>query len=141
MKVKILKINENAIIPKYATPGDAGMDLYSMEDYVLKSGERKLFLTGIKMEFSKNYYTRIAPRSGLALKYGIDTLGGVIDSGYRGEYGIILINHGEKDFKVEKGMKIAQVIFEKIGRAKFAIVNELKDTKRKDGGFGHTGNK
>lgn len=139
MKVKILKINENAIIPKYATPGDAGMDLYSMEDYILKPGERKLFPTGLKMEYSKNYYTRIAPKSGLALKYGIDTLAGVIDSGYRGEYGVILINHGKEDFEVKKGMKIAQVIFEKIGRAKLIEVKELKETKRKDGAYGSTG--
>lgn len=139
MKVKILKINENAIIPKYAMPGDAGMDLYSMEDYVLKPGERKLFPTGFKMEYSKNYYTRIAPKSGLALKYGIGTLAGVIDSGYRGEYGVILINYGKEDFEVKKGMKIAQVIFEKIGRAKLIEVKELKKTKRKDGAYGSTG--
>lgn len=139
MKVKILKVNENAIIPKYATPGDAGMDLYSIEDYILKPGERKLFPIGIKMEFSKNYYTRIAPKSGLALKYGVDVLAGVIDSGYRGEYGVMLINHSKEDFKVDKGMKIAQVIFEKIGRANLVEVKELKDTKRHEGGFGHTG--
>jgi len=139
MKVKILKINENAIIPEYATPGDAGMDLYSIEDYILKPGERKLFPTGLKMEYSKNYYTRIAPKSGLALKYGIGILAGVIDSGYRGEYGVILINHGTKDFEVKKGMKIAQVIFEKIGRAKLIEVKKLKETKRKDGAYGSTG--
>lgn len=139
MKVKILKIHEDAVIPKYATSGDAGMDLYSIEDYVLKVGERKLFPIGLKMEFSKNYYTRIAPKSGLALKYGIDVMAGVIDSGYRGEYGVLLINNGEAEFKVEKGMKIAQVIFEKIGRASFIEVKELTETERKNGGYGHTG--
>lgn len=139
MIVKILKINDDAIIPKYSTPGDAGMDLCSIEDYILEPGERKLFPTGIKMSYSKNYYTRIAPRSGLALKYGIDVLAGVIDSGYRGEYGVILINHGQESFKVEKGMRIAQLIFEKIGRARFIKVKKLTETKRKNGGFGHTG--
>ncbi|HQL11928.1 MAG TPA: dUTP diphosphatase [bacterium] len=139
MIVKILKINKDAIIPNYVIKGDAGLDLYSLEDYVLKPGERKVFFTGIKMEFSKRYYARIAPKSGLALKYGIDTLGGVIDSSYRGEYGVILINHGKEDFKIEKGMKLAQIIFERIGKAKFKIVSNLKDTERRDGAFGHTG--
>ncbi len=139
MLVKILKVNKDAVMPNYATNGDAGLDLYSLEDYILKPGERKIFFTGIKMEFSKKYYVRVAPKSGLALKYGIDTLGGVVDSGYRGEYGVILINHGQENFNVEKGMKIAQIIFERIGRAKFKVVSNLSDTERKDGAFGHTG--
>ena len=139
MLVKILKVNKDAVMPNYATNGDAGLDLYSLEDYILKPGERKIFFTGIKMEFSKKYYVRVAPKSGLALKYGIDTLGGVVDSGYRGEYGVILINHGQENFNVEKGMKIAQIIFERIGRSKFKVVSKLSDKERKDCAFGHTG--
>lgn len=138
MKVKIKKLSNDAIIPKYATKGDAGMDLFSIEDYTLKPGERKIFSLGFTLEFSKKYYARIAPKSGLALKYGIDTMAGVVDSGYRDEYKVILINLGTEDFVVTKGMKIAQLIFEKIGRAKMIEMKKLSESDRK-GGFGSTG--
>lgn len=138
MKVKLQKLNSEAIMPKYAINGDAGMDLFSLEEYILKPGERKIFSLGFTLEFPKKYYARIAPKSGLALKYGIDVLAGVVDSGYRDEYKVILINTGSEDFKIEKGMKIAQLIFEKIGRAKIKEVLSLSKSDRK-GGFGHTG--
>ena len=91
------------------------------------------------MEIPIGYYGRVAPRSGLAFKNGIDTLAGVIDAGYRGEIAVIIINHGKEDFKIEKGNRIAQMIFEKIDQAEFEEVEELNITERGDGGFGSSG--
>lgn len=139
IKVKIAKTSNDAILPKYATSQDAGCDLYGIEDVVLKPGERISIKTGIKIEIPIGYYGRVAPRSGLAFKNGIDTLAGVIDAGYRGEIGVILINHGKEDFKIEKGNRIAQMIFEKIDQAEFEEVEELSTTDRGDGGFGSSG--
>ena len=139
IKVKILKISADAILPKYATDHDAGCDLYGLEDAILKPGERISIKTGIKMEIPIGYYGRVAPRSGLAFKNGIDTLAGVIDAGYRGEIAVIIINHGKEDFKIEKGNRIAQMIFEKIDQAEFEEVEELNTTERGDGGFGSSG--
>lgn len=141
IKVKIKKIKENAIIPKYAHKDDAGMDLYSAEDYTLKPGERILVSTGIKIAVPKGYEAQIRPKSGLALNHGISIVNtpGTIDSPYRGEVGIITINHGKKDFKIEKGKKIAQMIFNKVEDAEFEEVEELENTTRGEGGFGSTG--
>jgi len=139
IKVKIVKISADAIMPKYATNQDAGCDLCGLEDVVLKPGERISIKTGIKMEIPIGYYGRVAPRSGLAFKNGIDTLAGVIDAGYRGEIAVIIINHGKEDFKIEKGNRIAQMIFEKIDQAEFEEVEELNITERGDGGFGSSG--
>lgn len=141
LKVKISKTKENAIIPKYATLNDAGCDLCSTEDYILEPGERLVVSSGLKMEIPIGFYGRVAPRSGLSVKNGIDTLAGVIDSGYRGEIGVVIINHGYEDFKIEKGTKVAQMIFEKIDQAEFEEVEELSNSERGAEGFGHSGNK
>lgn len=141
IKVQITRIKENAVIPKYAHKGDAGVDLYSCEDYSLKPGERVLVSTGIKISVPNGYEAQIRPRSGLALKHGISVCNtpGTIDSGYRGEIGVILINHGNEVFKVEKGTRVCQMIFNKVEEADFEEVKELDETKRGAGGFGHTG--
>lgn len=139
IKVKIIKISEDAIIPKYATSQDAGCDIYSIENVLIKSKEFKSIKTGIKIEIPNGYYGRIAPKSGLALKNGIDTLAGVVDSGYRGEINVVLINNSDNDFKIEKGSKIAQIIFEKIDQAIFEEVKELNESDRGGNGFGSTG--
>jgi len=141
LKIKIKKIKENAILPHYAHDGDSGVDLYSTEDYVLKPGERVLVSTGIKMAIPKGYEGQVRPKSGLALKHGITTCNspGTIDSGYRGEVRVIVINHGNEEFKITSGMKIAQMIFNKVEEAEFEEVEELDDTKRGQGGFGSTG--
>ena len=109
IKLKVKKTHPDAILPRYSHPYDAGMDLFSCEDYILKSNEWKLTGTGLKVEIPKGYEMQIRPRSGLALKHGISVLNtpGTIDSGYRGEVGVILINHGNEGYNVkkEKGLR------------------------------------
>ena len=116
MKLLVEKIDEKAIIPFKAHDGDAGMDLFSVEEITLEPMERKLIHTGIKIQLPKNTEAQIRPRSGLALKHGITVLNtpGTIDEGYRGEIGIILINFSKEEFKIEKGMKIAQMVIKPI---------------------------
>jgi len=143
IQIKIKKIKENAIIPKYVHQGDAGVDIYSTEDYVLKPGERVLVSTGIKIAVPKGYEAQIRPKSGLALNNGISIVNtpGTIDAGYRGEVGIIAINLGKESFKIEKGKKIAQMVINKVEEAEFEEVEELDNTTRGEGGFGSTGHK
>lgn len=140
MKLKIQKIAD-VPLPKYAHKGDAGMDLYSAEDLVLKPGERKLVSAGIKIAVPEGYEAQVRPKSGLTLNHGITILNtpGTIDSGYRGEVKCILVNHGQEDFKIEKGSKIAQMVINKIETAEIEEVSELDETKRGEGGFGSTG--
>jgi len=141
IKVKIKRIKDNAVIPSYAHDGDAGVDLYSTEDYLLKPGDRILVSTGITIAIPKGYEAQTRPKSGLALNKGLSIANtpGTIDSGYRGEVGIIAINLGKEDIKIEKGKKVAQMVFNKVEEAKFEEVEELDSTKRGDGGFGSTG--
>ncbi|MDD5086980.1 MAG: dUTP diphosphatase [Candidatus Nanoarchaeia archaeon] len=141
LKVKIKRVSASAIIPCYAHDGDAGVDLYSDEDCVLKPGERKLVKTGIKISIPYGYEAQVRPKSGLALNHGISLCNsvGTIDSGYRGEICVILINHGSEEFKVKKAIKIAQMVFNKFKEAEFQEVEELDETKRNQGGFGSTG--
>lgn len=142
-QLKVKKIDSKAKLPQYAHPDDAGMDLYSIEEKIIKPGESTLIRTGIKIELPKNTEAQIRPRSGLALKHGITVLNtpGTIDEGYRGEIGIILINHGREDFKVVESMKIAQMLIKPIYKAEVIEVEELSKTKRNEGGFGSTGTK
>lgn len=138
--MKIKKLLDNAVTPKKGSDGAAGYDLYSTDSYTLKPGERRLFKTGISMAIPSHLYGRVAPRSGLAYKSGIDVMAGVIDSDYRGDIGVILINHGVHNFVVNEGDRIAQLIFEKIGYVDyFDVVDELPDSVRGEGGYGHTG--
>ena len=141
MKLLVEKINQKAIIPFQAHEGDAGMDLFSVEEVVLKPMERKLIHTGIKIQLTKNTEAQIRPRSGLALKNGITVLNtpGTIDEGYRGEIGIILINLGAEEFKVEEGMKIAQMVIKPTLTLDVEEVVKLTETTRGEGGFGSTG--
>ncbi|MBW6440594.1 dUTP diphosphatase [Patescibacteria group bacterium] len=139
MKIKIQLIGD-AKMPNYAHKGDAGLDIYSAEeDYVLKAGERRGFKTGVKMEIPKGYAALFWDKSGLAINHGIITMGGVIDSTYRGEFAVILKNLGDKDYKVEKHAKISQVLIQKIEEAEFEEVNFLEKTERDEHGFGSTG--
>jgi len=141
LRIKIKKIKESAILPHYAHEGDAGVDLYSTEDYVLRPGQRVLVSTGLSMAIPKGYEGQVRPKSGLALKHGISVCNspGTIDSGYHGEIGVISINHSNEEFKIEKGIKIAQMIFNKVEEAEFEEVEELDNTKRGEEGFGSTG--
>ena len=139
-KIKIQKINDSAKVPNYAHRGDAGLDFYSAEEnYVLKPGERKGFSTGIKMEIPDGYAGLIWDKSGLAAKQGIKIMAGVIDSTYRGEVIVLLINLGNKNYLVEKNTKISQMLIQKIEQAEIEMVEDLNITKRGGGGFGSTG--
>ena len=141
MTVRFTLLNESAVLPTYAHPGDAGMDLRSIEDVVIEPGKRALVKTGLAMELPEDAEAQVRPRSGLAIKNGITVLNspGTIDSGYLGEVGVILINHGEEAFHVDKGMKIAQMVIAKVEHAKIEVVTELPSSDRGAGGFGSTG--
>jgi len=141
LKIKIQKV-KNVTLPNYAYKGDAGMDLYSAEEsYVLKPGKRKDFATGIKMEIPEGYAGLIWDKSGLAIKYGIKTMAGVIDSTYRGEIAVVLINLGNKDYEVKKNAKIAQILIQKVEQGEIEEIGDLDGTRRGERGFGSTGNK
>jgi dUTP pyrophosphatase len=140
LQINVKKLSENAIIPTQGTNFAAGYDLYAAEDAVVVCGTRKLIKTNISMEITPGYYGRIAPRSGLAYKNGIDVLAGVIDSDYRGDIGVILYNTDKNiDFTVKKGDRIAQIIFEACYIATLNNVENLDNTLRQAGGFGSTG--
>lgn len=136
--IKIKKLNPDAIIPSYAHEGDAGMDIYSCEDFILLPHERHLFSTGISIELPEGYVALIWDKSGVANK-GIKSMGGVIEYTYRGEYKIILYNTSKEPYEVKKSQKIAQILIQPIMNANVQEVNELSETKRGDGAFGSTG--
>ena len=139
VNVSVLKCHENAILPKQGSPLSAGSDLVSVEDYIIEPNSRCLVSTGLKFQFPPNVYGRIAPRSGLALKHGIDVMAGVIDPDYTGEVKVLLYNTSNVKFEVQKGDRVAQLIFERFQFPLFKEVNSLSDTSRSDGGFGSTG--
>lgn len=141
MTVKFRKIDPAAILPSYAHPGDAGMDVRSVEELVIEPGDRSLVRTGLVMMLPPGYEAQVRPRSGLALKNGVTVLNtpGTIDEGYRGEVGVILANFGAEPFKVEKGAKIAQIVIAPCTRAEIVETDEVDATERGEGGFGSTG--
>lgn len=143
MKLKIKKLDPAAVIPQYqhGSVEDAGMDLCSIEEGVLAPGEYSLFKTGIAIALPTGYMGKVCPRSGLALNQGVTVLNaeGTIDPAFRGEIGVILVNQGQKPYKVNKGDRIAQLIIEKYERVEWDVVEKLNNTDRGDGGFGHTG--
>ncbi|MFO7936527.1 MAG: dUTP diphosphatase [Kiritimatiellia bacterium] len=141
MKILFRKITANATIPTYANPGDAGMDICASENAILHPGERRLVKTGLKMQLPPETEAQIRPRSGLALKHGITLLNtpGTIDEGYRGELGIIMINLGESEFKIEPGMRIAQMVVAPVLRVETEETDNLSESDRGEGGFGSTG--
>src|SRR3990172_2253686 len=114
MQIKFLKLKKEAVLPVYAHPGDAGMDLYSLENKNLKAGERYIFPTGLAIEVPKNYVGLIWERRGLATREGLVALGGVVDSGYRGEIGVALWNLSKKTVKISKNDRIAQFLIQPI---------------------------
>lgn len=141
MILMIKKLAEDAVLPHYAHPGDAGLDLFANENATLEPGSSRLIRTGISIELPHGTEAQVRPRSGLALKNGITVLNtpGTIDEGYRGEIGVILINHSRNPFHVDKGMKIAQMVINPVLRVEVRETKELSDTKRGAGGFGSTG--
>ena len=139
ISIKYKRIHPDAKIPSYAHEGDAGMDLYSVEDYVLKPGEKIIVKTGIATEMPEGYFGSIRDRSGLAARYAIHVLAGVIDCHYRGEIGVVIINLGKEEFSISKGDRIAQILFQKVEQVNIIEVNELSETSRGKDGFGSTG--
>ena len=142
--VQIKVVNKgNQLLPKYQTAQSAGMDLRANIDapVLLKPLDRKLIPTGLHIALPEGYEAQIRPRSGLAIKNGITTLNtpGTIDSDYRGDVGVILVNLSHEDFIVKPGERIAQMVINKFEQAEFEVVEELDETERGEGGFGHTG--
>jgi len=139
--LKVKRIHKDAKLPRYAHFNDAGLDLFAVEEVLIKASETALIKTGIQIELPIQTEAQIRPRSGLALKNGITVLNtpGTIDEGYRGEIGIILINHSKEDFLVEKGMKIAQMVIKPVWQVEVSEVEELSESIRGEGGFGSTG--
>ena len=141
IKVMVEITTPNARLPKYATEGSAGMDLYCIDDGYVPPMERKLISTGLKMAIPVGYEGQIRPRSSLALKYGVTVLNapGTIDSDYRGTIQVLLMNLSDMDFYMKRGDRIAQIVFAKVAQIGVAVVHSLPTTDRGEGGFGSTG--
>lgn len=141
-KVKI-SVDDEALLPVYASEGDAGCDLRAANDHIIPAGQRVLVGTGVRLALPAGIVALVHPRSGLALKHGITVLNtpGTIDSGYRGEVGVILYNSSKIDFAVVRGDRIAQLVFQHHLTASFDVTNveDLDVTERGAGGFGSTG--
>lgn len=139
--VKFKKLHPDAVLPTYAHPTDAGMDLSTVQDFSLSPGESKLINTGLAMALLEGYEAQVRPRSGLALKHAITVVNspGTIDSQYRGPVGVILINHGARTVDFKAGDRIAQMVIAPVVQAEVLEVDELDDTDRGAGGFGSTG--
>jgi dUTP pyrophosphatase len=140
-KIRFVKLVEDAQIPKFAHKSDAGMDLYSVESVDLAPQEFKIVKTGLQMSLPFGYEAQVRPRSGLAAKRGVTVLNtpGTIDADYRGEVGVILINHSKEVFHIEKGDRIAQMVINKLTKFEVKQVKTLDKTSRGQGGFGSTG--
>lgn len=132
-------LNDNAVIPTYGSDRAAGMDLYAAFAETIPVGKQRIVKTGIAVQIPDGFYGRIAPRSGLAYKNGIDVFAGVVDNDYRGEIGIILYNAGNEPFHVQQGDRVAQMIITPYEMAMPYVVEDLDDTGRGSGGFGSTG--
>ena len=141
MNLKVTRLHPNATLPAYQHATDAGLDLTSIEDLEILPGESKLVRTGLAIELPLNTEAQVRPRSGLALKHQITVLNapGTIDAGYRGEIGVVLINHGRHSFQVATGMRIAQMVIAPVTRVSIEEVTVLAESDRGAGGFGSTG--
>ncbi len=141
MQLEVKRLTQDAALPAYAHPGDAGMDLYANEALTLEPGQTGMVRTGIAIALPPGTEAQVRPRSGLALKHGVTVLNapGTIDEGYRGEVGVILVNHGAAPYAIEKGMRIAQMVVQPVLRVDVVEARDLSDTRRGEGGFGSTG--
>lgn len=143
MKVEIKLLSEAAQMPQKMSVSSSGYDLFAAnsEEIILEPGDIKLVSTGIAISLSSGYEAQVRPRSGLAYKHGIGILNspGTIDADYRGEIGVILYNFGKQEFRIQSGMRIAQLVIARYENVEFLQVEELNATDRGEGGFGHTG--
>ncbi|MBI2140565.1 dUTP diphosphatase [Candidatus Woesearchaeota archaeon] len=137
--INIKRLREDALLPRYAHEGDAGMDLCSADELRLDPGEQKAVATGISCEIPIGYAGLIWDRSGIAANHAVHTLAGVVDATYRGEIKVVMINSGKKAFEIEKGMRVAQMLIQPVESAVIRETEELPSTKRGEGGFGSTG--
>jgi len=137
--LKVKKLRSDAFLPVRKREGDAGLDLYSVEEVVLKPNEWVAVPTGIAVEIPKGHFGLIKDRSGLALKHALHCLAGVVDENYRGEVKVVLINLGRKEVKLPKGTRIAQLLIVPYLRVEVEEVKELSDTERGEKGFGSSG--
>jgi len=139
IKIKVKRLNPGAILPHYNHDGDAGMDIYAAEDVILWPNEPVAVSTGLSIELPKGYVALVWDKSGFALKEGIKTMAGVMDSNYRGEYKIVLLNTTNQYYYIDKGDKIAQILIQPVIRAEVEETAVLSETSRGSGGFGSTG--
>lgn len=141
VRIKRLPHGHGLDLPAYATSGAAGMDVLSAESVTIRPGQRHAVATGLAVAIPENYEIQVRPRSGLAFKHGITVPNtpGTIDSDYRGELKVILINHGSDDFAIARGDRVAQLVLAPVTQAKWDEVEELDETDRGEGGFGSTG--
>lgn len=139
--IKIVRLSPEAQLPRYEHADDSGLDLFAIAPHTILPGDTALVPTGIAIELPLGTEAQIRPRSGLALKHAITLVNtpGTIDAGYRGEVGVIVINHGKQPFEVLKGMKIAQMVIAPVIRAELEEVEQLSESVRGGGGFGSTG--
>jgi len=139
MENKVKKLNDEAKIPEYAHHNDAGMDLFSVEEVKIEPHQRVQIKTGLAFEVPDGYVGLIWDKSGLSHKHGLKTLGGVLDSGYRGELMVGLVNVSGETYTIEKGHKVAQMLIQKIEQPKITESETLSEAERGEGGFGSTG--
>ena len=141
VRLEIVRLDPGLPLPAYAREGDAGLDLATAADVTLAPGERQLVPTGLRIAVPEGHAGLILPRSGLALRDGVTVLNapGLVDAGYRGEVGVLLINHGAKPVSIRRGDRIAQLVIQPVARAAPVEVTELGSTARAAGGFGSTG--
>ena len=141
MEIPLLKLDVDLPTPTHSHPGDAGTDLYARIDTILEPGQRRMVPTGIAIAVPEGYAGLVVPRSGIAARHGIGVVNGpgLLDSGFRGEIHVILINHGDQPFPIERGDRIAQLVITPFETQQFIEVDELPPSARGDGGFGSTG--
>jgi dUTP pyrophosphatase len=143
IKIKRLRGNEDGPLPTYMTEHAAGLDIYAFldEEVLIAPGQRRLIPTGLAVAIPEGFEVQVRPRSGLAVRDGVTLVNtpGTIDADYRGEIGILMINHGEKPISIKNGQRIAQLIVSRVYKATLEEVNELPASSRQGGGFGHTG--
>ncbi len=141
VRIELVRADPTLPLPAYAREGDAGVDLAAAAAVTLTPGSRELVPTGLRVAIPDGYAGLVLPRSGLALRTGVTVLNapGLIDSGYRGEVGVLLVNHGAEPARIEKGERIAQLVIQSVARARLVEVAELAPSERGAGGFGSTG--
>ena len=141
MKLSFKRIHPDAVLPSFAHEGDAGMDVRSVQALTIQPGRRALVKTGLVAEIPSGYEIQVRPRSGLAFKHGVTVLNspGTVDSGYRGEIGVILVNFGDEPFPVSVGDRIAQLVVSPVTQAEISETSDVSSSERGEGGFGSTG--